>query len=78
MCAYLNGMTDGLPTPARTIKARATDWSIREFDSPRTPGAKAQVSLICESNSAVRRLWNFPANWRTMSELELLELFDLA
>ena len=49
-------------------------WRVREGDCP--PGMAAPPGrtrcLIFESESVVRRVWDFPADWRRLAPEELL------
>jgi len=58
----------------RRIYADGIEWEIYEQDTTRTPGATHSSSLIFSSQDLVRRLWQYPANWRQLSDHELLEL----
>jgi len=46
-------------------------WCV--FESPQrcTDGTMQPVSLIFESDAAVRRVRDFPAEWRTLTDAEL-------
>lgn len=49
-------------------------WTVREVSALSVPGARGARCLICESTSVVRRLWDYPANWMTLNDDELLKL----
>jgi hypothetical protein len=62
----------------RLIESNNTSWRVREFNTTRTYMTSASASLICESPLMVRRLWRFPENWHSLSDSELLALFDIS
>jgi len=62
----------------RVIESERERWQFREIDSARTPGAPRPRSLVCEGSMIVRRLWQYPADWRQLPEAELLRLFDIS
>lgn len=49
-------------------------WRVSERDARRDPGARADVCLIFSCNGMVRRVWDYPADWRRLSAAELLAL----
>ena len=60
----------------RIIVRGEREWRIREKNMGTVPGAHASRCLICESDDVVRRIWNYPENWRELSDDELLRLCD--
>jgi hypothetical protein len=46
-------------------------WMVREVDTTRVPGARADRCLIFESDSVVRRVWVFPATWESLGDRDL-------
>ena len=63
---------------ARTVidPHRGTTWRVREADARGVPGARRVTCLVFDSPSVVRRLWDYPAAWRTASDAELLALLE--
>jgi hypothetical protein len=58
---------------ARHLTVDAVPWLVYEF--PAMPfDRRSTPSLIFESETTVRRVRDFPANWRTLSDEELLAL----
>jgi len=51
-----------------------TDWRIYEVASANVPSPRGSNCLIFESAQAVRRVWNYPANWQKLSSAELSAL----
>lgn len=49
---------------------------IAEVDAHGVPGASGASYLICDCEQSLRRLWNFPADWHGMEDVQLLALFD--
>jgi hypothetical protein len=47
---------------------------VREADSRAVPGARGATCLIFDSPEVVRRLWDYPPDWRAASDAELLGL----
>jgi hypothetical protein len=61
----------------RLIESTTAFWRVREFEMSRTTGALGRFSLICESPAAVRRLWVYPKDWHSLSDSDLLALFEV-
>ena len=61
----------------RTFWVENEVWSVSERDATGVPGARAATCLIFESQSAVRRSWSFPPNWREMDDSALWRLSEL-
>ena len=49
---------------------------MREADARAVPGAPTPSCLIFDSPAAVRRLWTYPHDWRTVADADLLALLD--
>lgn len=49
-------------------------WTVREMSAVRVPGSRGDYCLICESTTVVRRLWEYPDDWMSLSDAELLAL----
>jgi hypothetical protein len=57
----------------RRVFADGVLWFV--FELPPTPYDRRQSpSLVFESDATVRRVRNYPANWRTLTDAELLAL----
>jgi hypothetical protein len=48
-------------------------WSVTEL-AGNVPGRPGQRCLVFASADAVRRVWNFPANWRDLTDADLESL----
>lgn len=51
-------------------------WTVREMDARDVPGARAPSCLICESTEVIRRLWDYPDDWRKLDDAELAKLCE--
>lgn len=49
-------------------------WSVEEVRCADTPGARAEHCLIFHAPHAVRRVYDYPPDWRTLSAEGLLAL----
>ena len=56
----------------------ATSRTIREIDAQTIPGARAPRCLVFENHTVVRRLWDVPASWRSLSVAALFCLAEEA
>jgi hypothetical protein len=46
-------------------------WQVDEVASADHPGAKQPRCLVFTSDTTMRRVYDYPADWRTLSESEL-------
>ena len=46
-------------------------WRVTERDATADPGSHARWCLVFSCAEAARRVWDYPANWRTLSNSEL-------
>ncbi|NUO63118.1 MAG: hypothetical protein HOQ11_00840 [Gemmatimonadaceae bacterium] len=51
-------------------------WLIAEVDARAVPGARADRCLVCQSDQVVRRMWEYPPNWYSLSETALAALCE--
>jgi hypothetical protein len=51
-----------------------TSWSVREVDGRKVPAARGSRCLIFDSESAVRRVWDYPPDWHELPPGELAAL----
>jgi hypothetical protein len=63
-------------TPDRLtfLDARGVSWQVNERRCVAVPGARGASCLIFDSGDVIRRVWEFPAHWRTLSAIALSEL----
>lgn len=43
-------------------------WLIAEIDARGIPGAQADRCLVCQSEQVMRRLWDYPTDWHSLSD----------
>ncbi|MGE5102386.1 MAG: hypothetical protein ACM3SX_20565 [Deltaproteobacteria bacterium] len=60
----------------RLVERGDRHWTLREMDTRAVPGARARTCLICESTEVIRRLWNYPNDWRELDDFELADLCE--
>ena len=53
-----------------------TRWTL-ERDGRAVPGSMGARCLVCMTDVAVRRLWEFPLDWRVLAQGDLQRLVDL-
>ena len=65
------------PEPV-TFVQRAGDawlhWSVVEMDARAVPGAHAALCLVFAREGCIRRVWNYPIDWRALDDDELASL----
>lgn len=49
-------------------------WRVTERDARGEPGARGDRCLVFACDSAVRRVWDYPAGWRELPAEELIAL----
>lgn len=49
-------------------------WRVTERDASADPGSHSRWCLIFTCPEAARRVWNYPPNWRTLTNTELVAL----
>jgi hypothetical protein len=52
------------------------EWRVSLADCRRVPGSRGTDCLIFDSGTTVRRVWSPPADWRSLSDAELLALAE--
>jgi hypothetical protein len=57
----------------RNVRIGGREWTVREVVAPEYD-RRAGTNLIFEAIDVVRRVRNFPENWRELSDPELAEL----
>jgi hypothetical protein len=56
------------------VDASSREWRVQEEDASMVPGARGPRSLVFENHAVVRRLWRYPADWRSLPDDTLLLL----
>jgi hypothetical protein len=64
------------PSAQRVVEHGEQRWKVREVTTDAVPGAAAPRCLICESESVVRRIWRYPADWLALSDDDLCAICD--
>ena len=49
-------------------------WQVTERACGEVPGARGARCLVFMSDSAMRRVWHYPADWRLLDAAALMEL----
>jgi hypothetical protein len=49
------------------------EWAVREVETPQT-WARGERCLVLNSRDCVRRVWNYPSDWRCLDADALLAL----
>ena len=60
----------------RIVQRGIDQWRVHEMDARAIPGAQAPTCLICESTEVIRRLWHYPADWRSIEDDALWALCE--
>jgi hypothetical protein len=59
---------DVRPGYMRELCREEVSWIVREADTSRMPGARGERCLIFDSESVVRRVWQFPTDWQSLDD----------
>ena len=49
-------------------------WTVVEVDGRTIPGARGPRCLVLQSEIAIRRVWGYPGDWRSLSDADLTAL----
>jgi hypothetical protein len=60
----------------RWVRHDGEQSMIAEVDARHVPGASSDYCLIRETDSQMRRLWRYPADWDRLSDAALIALFE--
>ena len=47
-------------------------WRVTEVCGDQVPGARGEACLVFECDTAIRRVWHYPAAWRDLPPTELI------
>ena len=61
----------GMPTRRDFISADGTQWCVHERDASGMAHARGARCLVFETGNVLRVVWNYPRDWRTLSDAEL-------
>ena len=59
--------------PLRFVDRDGMEWTVRELATPQA-WARAPRCLVISSRECVRRVWSYPAEWRSLDAETLLRL----
>lgn len=56
------------------VDSSYVQWRVSERDARRDPGARGDYCLVFACPGMVRRVWDYPADWRALPAVALLAL----
>jgi hypothetical protein len=56
------------------VDAGGVRWHVAEHDGRGVPGSRGERCLIFSSTEVVRRVWDYPSNWRDLLPASLAAL----
>jgi hypothetical protein len=56
------------------LDGEGTRWTVSERPAGQVPGARAERSLVFDSERRCFRVWDYPASWSNLADGELLVL----
>ena len=65
------------PTPvlfAQRTGAESVEWEVVEVDAAAVPGALGPRCLLFSRRDCIRRVWDYPVDWRTLDAVGLAAL----
>lgn len=65
---------DDLAPPLTVRDAAGTRWRVTEVRGQHVPGARGSACLVFESDSAIRRVWDYPPSWRELPPADLIQV----
>jgi hypothetical protein len=63
-----------IPLTRIFVDENGVEWEVLEVSAADVPAARGERCLIFRSPGAVRRVWNYPRSWPSMSAPELVDL----
>jgi hypothetical protein len=61
----------------RDLFVDGTEWHVREVSAVGVPGTEGEHCLIFDSETSVRRVWDYPATWVELSDDSLWRLASM-
>jgi hypothetical protein len=55
------------------VDRAGVEWTVREVETPQ-PWARGERCLVLNSRECVRRVWQYPPDWRSLDADVLLRL----
>jgi hypothetical protein len=68
-----NGGAAEDPYPHVVVDRAGVEWTVREVETPQ-PWARGERCLVLNSRECVRRVWQYPQDWRSLDADVLLRL----
>jgi hypothetical protein len=62
--------------PVSVYDDQGVRWVVSERDAASVPGARGPRCLVFMSDTAVRRVWTYPATWRHLTADALLAVSE--
>jgi hypothetical protein len=63
------------PAPPHIVKdASGIRWRVTEVHGHQVPGARGEACLVFECDTAIRRVWDYPACWRELPPPDLIQV----
>lgn len=65
------------PTPVTFVQyenAASFEWSVVEVETGRVPGARGTRCLVFTRRDCIRRVWEYPSDWRALDDAGLAAL----
>ena len=59
-------------SPHMVRDASGIRWRVTEVRGDQVPGARGGACLVFECDTAIRRVWHYPAAWRDLPPTELI------
>ena len=54
------------------VESTGRTWTVRETDATHVPGARAPSCLVFDTVGCCFRVWQYPLDWRDLTNAELL------
>ena len=65
------------PEPVKFVERLGDErvhWSVVEVDARGVPGARGARCLVFANSRSIRRVWDYPEDWRTLDDAALSAL----
>lgn len=56
------------------VDGTSVEWSVVEVDATSVPGRRGTRCLVFSRRDCIRRVWDYPPDWRTLDAAGLSEL----
>ena len=58
----------------QVLDGASLSWSVSEVDTRRVPGTRGARCLLFTRDGVIRRVWDYPADWRSLDAAGLATL----